>query len=509
MASDEIVAYSALDAEQQLAAAEARFHAIVDRSSDGMMVLRHDGRICFVNPAMEKLLGRTSDELIGEMFGVPVLPGKVTEIGVLQRGGPTRVAEMRVVNTEWNYEPAYLATLRDVTERRRAEEESREAVRRRDQFLAMLSHELRNPLAAIVNATRIIRRQGVNERTLSQAQDIIERQGHQMTRLLDDLLDVSRVSQGKIQLRRQQVDVIEVIEDAARVVGPLLHQRRLELCRRLPDVPIWVDADMARLQQVIVNLLTNAAKYSECGGKIFVRATVDGDAMCQIEVADTGVGIPAEMLESLFEPFVQGPVTLARSEGGLGLGLSLVRMLAQLHGGKVTAASPGVGEGSTFTVRWPLASGHTARVAAERPSPANDGSTSRRIVVVEDNTDVREMLKTVLELDGHEIETAEDGLQAIELIEFQHPDVALVDIGLPGIDGYEVAKHLRSRPSNDETLLIALTGYGQPEDQQRALQAGFDAHLVKPVDLEQLTNLLARSRRQQSQVVYLRLPESR
>jgi len=470
---------------RELRASQARFNAIVDRSTDGMIVLRTDGIICFANPAAERMLGRSSEELLGEMFGVPFVPGKVTEVNVLQPGGGSRVAEMQIVSTSWQDRPSYLATLHDITERKRAEDEAREGVRRRDEFLAILSHELRNPLAAIVNAAQIMHQRSLDDQMLSRARQIIERQGEQMTRLLDDLLDVSRVSRGKIQLRKEPLDLIQSAHEAMQVVHPFVQARHLALRVDFQDQPLIVEADGARLLQVLINLLTNAAKYTPAEGEIHVTARREGPSAVFV-VRDTGIGIAPEMLKSIFDPFVQETVNLARSEAGLGIGLSLVKSLAELHGGSVTAASPGVNEGSTFTVYWPL-----ARQPVHKSRPRTPRFSEQRIVIVEDNPDVREMLYTLMELEGHEVAAAGDGPEALALIEFQRPDIALVDIGLPSFDGYEVARRIRANPATKDIFLVALTGYGLPEDERSAAQAGFDAHLVKPIDLDKLSQLLA------------------
>jgi signal transduction histidine kinase/ActR/RegA family two-component response regulator len=480
---------------RDLRASEARFHAIVDRSTDGMIVLRTDGIICFANPAAERMLGRGAEELLGEMFGVPFVPGKVTEVNVLQPGGGNRIAEMQVVTTQWQDRPSYLATLHDITDRKRAEEEAREGVRRRDEFLAILSHELRNPLAAIVNAAQVMHQRSFDDQMLSRARQIIERQGQQMTRLLDDLLDVSRVSRGKIQLRKEPLDLVQSAHEAMQVVHPFVQSRHLALHVDFHDQPLIVEADSARMLQVLINLLTNAAKYTPAEGEIHVTARREG-GQAVFEVRDTGIGIAPEMLRSIFDPFVQETVNLARSEAGLGIGLSLVRSLAELHGGSVTAASPGVNQGSTFTVHWPLA---IRPMPKPRSSKAGPQPAEQRIVIVEDNPDVREMLQTLMELEGHEVAAADDAPEALELIEFQRPDIALVDIGLPTFDGYEVARRIRANPATRETFLVALTGYGLPEDQRLAAEAGFDAHLVKPIDLEKLSSLLADRQRLRSQ----------
>jgi two-component system CheB/CheR fusion protein len=375
----------------------------------------------------------------------------------------------------------------DISDRKQAEERQRLEVVRRDQFLAMLSHELRNPLGAIVNAIHAIDRQP-NAASVARTRQVISRQAHHMSRLLDDLLDVSRVTQNKIELRKDVIDLRSTSEDAVDVVQPLIERRSQQLALELPDEPLFVEADPARLQQLQVNLLTNASKYSPEGGQIRLRAE-NGGSDALISVRDNGAGIPPEMRESIFDLFIQSDACIGRSDGGLGVGLTLVRSIVEKHGGRVEVQSDGPGTGSEFTVRLPLAS--------KRPSPPRrrlrrvDNPSEIKILVVEDNPDARETLCTLLQLDGYQVADAAAGLSALEMIERTRPDVALIDIGLPELDGYEVARRIRADKAFEDVLLVALTGYGQDSDREAALAAGFDAHLVKPLSTEDLTRLLA------------------
>ncbi|XYH99408.1 chemotaxis protein CheB [Sorangium sp. So ce1128] len=386
-----------------------------------------------------------------------------------------------------------IGIFRSVTEQKRSEEQIKDAVRRRDEFLAMLSHELRNPLGAIVHATALLKEDsaasngasGLDEKVFQ----ILERQSAQMARLLDDLLEASRVTQNKIELRKRVLDLRSVVKDATDAVKNLMDSRGVNFSTVVDPEPIWVEGDPARLQQVQVNLLNNAAKYTPRGGHVTLEARrVDGHAV--VRVKDDGLGIPKEMLDTVFELFVQSSRTLDRSAGGLGVGLTLVRGLVEKHGGTVSARSDGEGKGSEFEVRLPV---------TERPheKEATRGSLLRkfpegsRVVVVEDNADGREALCALLKRAGFECHSTDHGIAGIELMDAVLPHIAIVDIGLPGIDGLEFARRVREKRQHKNVYLIALTGYGQQNDRERACGAGFDEHLVKPVDLATLKRLLA------------------
>lgn len=469
---------------------EGAFDAIVDKSPDGVIVVDQMGIICFTNAAAEAMLGRSTGELLGERFTIPVVAGKTAEVDLFKRGAPPRIAEMRVVSTAWQGRPAFLAVLRDVTERKQGEDKAREAVRRRDEFLAVLSHELRNPLAAISNAVSVLGSGKLDGHTFQKARGVIERQCGQISRLLGDLLDVSRVARRKVDLRKECLDLCSVIADAVDVVRPQVEAARQTLVVKTAPAPIAVDGDPVRLQQILVNLLSNASKYSQADDSIELSADVDRSEAV-IRVRDHGIGLSEEMLDAVFEPFVQMHSSLDRAEGGLGLGLAIVDGLVRLHGGAVRATSAGKGKGSEFAVRLPLSKGEP-RNQPVRTVARSDGPLS--ILIIEDNADVRSMLKTLLEFAGHRVEVAADGLKGVEMIETQHPNVALVDIGLPGLNGYELARKIRADDDCRDVFLVALTGYSQPSDRQRALASGFQAHLAKPVDLEQLRQILARVR---------------
>lgn len=395
-----------------------------------------------------------------------------------------------------DYDDADQALARDLADRAalaidnaRLYDAARDALKRRDEFLATLAHELRNPLAPILVAAQLMKLHGLPSAKLEGHRETIERQGLHLAHLLDDLLDLSRVAHGKIALRKRAIDLGVVLRDALQVATGLLKARRHELTIDLPRGPLLVEGDPTRLAQVFGNLLKNAAHYTEPGGRVEVAARREGsDAV--VRVKDSGRGIPREMLPRIFEPFVQVDPGLARSEGGLGIGLTLVHRLVGLHGGRVTVDSDGPGRGSVFEVRLPVAAVPPA--AAE--VVASVEMTPKRILLVEDNADGREMLSQLLRLWGHAVEGIADGEAALGRMRAGLPDVALIDIGLPGLDGYRLAEAVRSLPGGDAVLLVALTGYGMPEDRARTKAAGFDRHLVKPVDLRELAAALERGR---------------
>jgi len=366
-----------------------------------------------------------------------------------------------------------------------------EADRRKDEFLAMLGHELRNPLAAIRNALWLLDETGSGGELETRQRNVIDRQTHHLVRMVDDLLDVSRVTRGKISLQHQAVNLGDLVRRCLMELGMGRLAEAQELSLDLRTETVCVEGDPVRLEQVICNLIHNAVKYTPRGGSISVSADEEaGQAV--LRVRDTGLGISRDMLGQIFEPFTQVESSRKRSEGGLGLGLPLVRSLVELHGGTVEASSAGRGLGSEFVVRLPLHAGTAASPPTEEPceSPSVAEPARLRILVVEDNHDGRESLRDLLELWGHEVETAANGPDGVEAALNYLPDVALIDIGLPGLDGNEVAQRIRAALDGDAMVLIAMTGYGQPEDRRRALQAGFEAYLVKPVDPDELARTL-------------------
>lgn len=367
--------------------------------------------------------------------------------------------------------------------------EQQRAVRQRDQFLAMLGHELRNPLSAIVMAIEVMGHDESVERR------ILHRQATHLTRLVDDLLDVSRVTTGKAQLQCEDLDLTELIRSCLQSLDSSVRSQQLSLTFRAPSQCVWVHADPIRCEQIVANLVTNAAKYTPVGGSIAVSLSVDEKrAEAVLRVTDSGEGISADMLPHVFELFAQAEGTLDRAKGGMGIGLTLVRSLVELHRGSVEAASDGLGCGSTFSLRLPLLVAEQAKELESTPPPAPATATHPKcrhceILLVEDNPDSREMLAMLLERAGHTVYMAEDGAEGISEAFSRKPQVLLVDIGLPGIDGYSVARTVRNELGSN-VFMIALTGYGQPEDKERSLRAGFDVHLTKPVDVQALERLL-------------------
>ena len=379
----------------------------------------------------------------------------------------------------------------DVTPRKQIEDELRAANRQKDQFLAMLAHELRNPLAPITTAAQLLQRGSLDPQRARHASDIIVRQAEHMTDLVNDLLDVSRVTRGLAEIEKEDLDVAAVVNGAIEQVRPLLDMKRHELRVEQWQQPLHVSGDRTRLVQVVSNILNNAAKYTPSGGQIALRVTSEGGEAV-IAVSDNGQGIEPQVLPYIFDLFTQAERTPDRSQGGLGIGLALVKSLVALHGGRVAAFSQGPNKGSEFVIRLPLLSSSEAQETRQPPDQANEGAV--RVLVVDDNADAAQMLATLLEAHGHLVSVEYDGTSGLARALRERPEVMLLDIGLPDMDGHELARRLRSSPETANAMLIALTGYGQSEDRERARQAGFDRHLVKPADLSELLRILAEVR---------------
>jgi PAS domain S-box-containing protein len=383
--------------------------------------------------------------------------------------------------------------MRDITAKKREEQALREADIRKDEFLATLAHELRNPLAPLRTSLEILRQEGISEEGKESATMVMLRQVNQMVALVNDLIDISRISTGRIELNREPVALATVVESALEISRPLIDARRHYLSLELPINATYLDVDKTRVAQILSNLLNNAAKYASPNGRIRLSAAVEGEQVA-VTVADTGIGIEPEMLSRVFEMFVQVDKRLERTEGGLGVGLTLARRLAELHGGTLEARSAGLGHGSEFILRL--------KTAAPAPMGTPPGAAiarkqerrHRRILVVDDNVDHADSLASLLRLEGHEVHAAYDGLEAIDAVMERHPEVVLLDIGMPGLNGYEAARRIRALNHADDMLLIALSGWGQPKDRRLSQEAGFDHHLVKPVDSAVLQRVMLEDR---------------
>ena len=380
----------------------------------------------------------------------------------------------------------------EVAERARAERALKEADRHKDEFLAMLAHELRNPLAPMLNAVQLMRMKPVTDQQLSWSRDVIERQLAHLTRLVDDLLDVARITRGRINLSREPIELGTLVARAVEIVQPLIQERGHQFTTEIPDGTLRVNADPLRLTQALGNVLGNAAKYTERQGNISLSVRRQGTEI-DIRVRDNGIGIPAEVLPRIFDLFTRLDRRSDHPHSGLGIGLALVRRLLQMHDGTISAHSEGTGRGSEFVIRLPLLPETTQSVNGRQPATTADAPpVRRRILVADDNADALQTLATVLELSGHEVFSAANGSLALECAERHLPEVALLDIGMPLLDGYEVARRIRAQAWGKRITLVALTGWGQESDRRRSQEAGFDSHLVKPLDLGKLTQLLAR-----------------
>jgi signal transduction histidine kinase len=381
----------------------------------------------------------------------------------------------------------------EIAERRRAEERLRDTDRRKDEFLATLAHELRNPLAPIRNALRLLQ---VGDRaSAADALYIMERQLRQLVRLIDDLLDVSRITRGRLEMRKRRVLLRAVLDDAIETARPTIDDAGQHLVVDVPQDGHAIDADPERLAQVFSNLLNNASKYSNLDAHIRLSAHVEGQVV-RVHVHDEGIGIPDHLLDQIFELFVQADTSLERSRGGLGIGLTLVRQLVEMHGGKVTARSAGLGQGSTFMVELPLAGSAPLQAVPAAPAvAATPEDAGRRILVVDDNRDAADTLALTLRMFNHDVRVVYDPLQALELAEGFRPDLVFMDVGMPGMNGYDLVRRMRTRAWSEQTLIVALTGWGQEEDRRRSRDAGFDHHLVKPAEFADI-EAMCRARRE-------------
>ena len=492
--------------------AEVRYRRLFESAKDGILILDYgSGRIIDANPFMGELLSYPLEFFCGkELWEIGLFQDKsASEVAVrqLQTQGYVRYehlplesrdgrrVEVEIVGNAYHESGKRVmqCNIRDISERCRLERKAQDHAdaladlnQRKDEFLAMLSHELRTPLAPIASAVQILRLQSDESQTQRQARQIIERQVSQLKHLIDDLLEVSRITTGKVRLRAAPIAVSSLVERAVEAVGPLVEWRRHVLEVQMPPTPIWLDADEARLEQVLVNLLTNAAKYTDDGGRIWLTVESDREQVV-LRVRDSGVGIAPDLLPRIFDLFTQAERSLDRAQGGLGIGLCLARQLVELHGGTIEATST-VGRGSEFVVRLPV--GRTLHPAPAASEPV-ESPPPCRVLVVDDSVDAAQCLAMLLTASGHDVRVAYDGHAALAQLEAGVSDLVLMDIGLPGIDGFEVAERIRQQPALGNVVLVALTGYGHEEDRRRSAAAGFNHHLVKPADFTELNKILA------------------
>jgi PAS domain S-box-containing protein len=510
-------------AEAALRDSEERFRTLADNVAQFAWMADGRGSIVWYNRRWFEYTGTTLEQMQGWGWQAVQHPDHVDRVvarfrDCVERGVPWEdTFPLRGADGEYRWflsraipirDPAsgevtrWFGTNTDITERMAMEAQLREADRRKDEFLATLAHELRNPLAPIRHGLELLRRGGVAGEATDRVYDTLERQTDHLVRLVDDLLDVSRITRGKVELRRSRIELAAVVDRAVEVSRPLLDEAGLELVVELPDDPVWLAADPTRLAQVLSNLLNNAANYTPEGGRVTLSAAA-GPSEVAVTVADTGAGIPRERLRAIFDLFVQGGGG-SGGHGGLGIGLTLVKSLVELHGGRVEARSEGAGRGSELIVTLPRVAAPRAETDAGAPAagppavretPADRAPAARplRILVVDDNRDAADSLTDLLELFGHEAHAAFDGAAAVAAAERLRPDVVLLDLGMPVMDGFETARHLRGLPGGGDVVLIALTGWGQDQDRRRTREAGFDHHLVKPTDIQQLQRLLGES----------------
>jgi PAS domain S-box-containing protein len=503
----------------ELAEAANRLAAVVDTIVDGIITIDERGLMESMNPAAERLFGYASEEIAGRnvrmlmpdpyrsehdgYIAKYVHTGQAKIIGIgrevtgLRKDGSTFPMELAVSEFRVGGNRHFTGIVRDITERKRAEKqiyetliELKEADRRKDEFLAMLAHEVRGPLAPLSHALEIMKRGDGDAALRAQLREAMERQLGQLVRLVDDLLDASRISRGKLELRKERVELESAVRIAVEACRPLLEGRRHELTVNLPSERIRLDADPARVAQILGNILNNACKYTEPGGSISLVAERQADHIV-LSVKDNGIGIPPDMIPHIFGMFTQLDESKERAEGGLGIGLAVAKQLAELHGGTIGASSDGAGRGSEFVVRLPIVIDHDEMEPARAETAVATPAQSHRILVADDNQDSARSLALLLKLGGNDTHAAFDGLQAIEAAAWFRPHVMLLDVGMPRLNGYDAARHVREQPWGRDVLLVALTGWGQEQDVRKSKEAGFDHHLVKPVDYDALTRILS------------------
>lgn len=478
---------------------ETQFQVLISKNPDGIIVIDTGGIVRFINPAALSLFSRQEDKLLGQVLGFPVVGEDNTEVDVRTGTGENRVAQMRVVEIEWQGEKGYLVSLRDITEQKQVEEErihllerAEAANRIKDEFLAIVSHELRTPLNPILGWSKLLRSRKLNQDKVDKALETIERNASLQAQLIDDLLDVSRILRGKLSLQTLRVDLVRVIQAAIETMRLAAAAKSIEIDTQLDSTVGFVSGDPNRLQQVVWNLLSNAVKFTPKGGRITVRLQAI-DSQAQIQVSDTGQGISQDFFPYIFDYFRQENSTTTRSVGGLGLGLAIVRHLIELHGGRIEAESDGIGQGATFTVTLPLMS--DSPINTQNSSPEDEGLdlTGVTVLLVEDEVDTLDLLTIILESYGATVEGRTSANEALALFSQGQPDVLISDIGMPGMDGYELIRQVRDLPPDRGGLVpaIALTAYAGEMDHERALSAGFNRHLAKPIEPDQIVDAIA------------------
>jgi PAS domain S-box-containing protein len=494
-----------------LETADRPYRVLVEQMAQGAATLDAAGLIVYSNPRLNRLMGVASDALVGIPFASlfsEQLRGEVEQLVAQARTAPStletrlmlegRFAPVQISASPLGLEQmAIVALVTDLSDEKEkaalvaAREALQRADRQKDEFLATLAHELRNPLAPIRNTVSLLqsRLQPGSEALLGV--EVIGRQVEHMALLLEDLLDVSQLTRGAMALRKEPVLLQRVVDLAIETSSPVISAAGHELVVALPGRPLVLEADVLRLSQAIANVLNNAAKYTDRGGRIALEAESGDDGFVRVRIRDTGIGISPEALGTIFDLFSQATPALERSQGGLGIGLSLVRGLVELHGGTIEARSRGLGKGSEFVIRLPLAPAGEAESPRVRERAASAGALSLRILVADDNQDSAESLALLLTMMGHDVRTELDGAQAVETARAFQPQVVLLDLGMPRLNGYEAARRIRALPGGDEVVLIAQTGWSQPEDRRRSQEAGFDHHVVKPIPSGSLEKLLA------------------
>jgi PAS domain S-box-containing protein len=499
-------------AEQRLSDDESRLRSIVNHVVDGIIAIDENGTVEAFNPAAERLFGYRTEEVVGQNVkllmpepfhgehdgylanyrrtGQPRIIGIGREVAGRRKDGSTFAMELAVSEFLLGGRRYFTGIVRDVTEQKRAAEALREADRRKDEFLATLAHELRNPLAPIRNAIQVLIAKGPPDSELKWCRDVIDRQVQHMARLLEDLLDVSRITHDKLELRNEYIELSAPVRNAVETSRPSIDRREQRLTLTLPPEPVYLDADPVRLAQVFSNLLNNASKFSEPGGHIEFTCERQGTDVV-VSVKDDGIGIDAEMLPRIFDIFSQAKGGSERSPEGLGIGLSLVRGLVELHGGSLEARSAGMGRGSEFIVRLPVTENVVPEVAPANSEDDKPIVKKRRLLIADDLKDNADSLAMLLRVMGHDVHTAYDGEDAVVAAERFKPDMVLLDIGMPRLNGYDACRRIRHQSWSKGVVFVALTGWGQADDRRRSKEAGFNHHLIKPVDPGELMNLLA------------------